>query len=281
MSGNKKSALLNASLSDLVQRFQKEDVVEEMEKRYQSAPTRLISTESIDDNRFIAEAPIRADVVASFAEQLRSRGIYNPLVLKRKGDRYELVLGRKRLFGAKAAGIVSLPAVITDIGEEEELLVLLADNRDQRESSILEMALLCHELQTRFGYKVTTLAGLTHQSRSQIANTLRLLGLPTSLRSDLNQGKLSYGHARALAGLDEATALMVAKAIYEGHLSVRATERYVQDLRDGVNVSSALKEGVRAYEGTVVEGRKEIRIRFDSEEAKQRFIADLFENKAA
>ena len=276
MSGKPKSTLLNSSLSALVQRFQKQDVVEEMEKRYQSAPTRLIPTSAIDDNSFIAEATIPSDVVNAFAEQLRSRGIYNPLVLKRKGERYELVLGRKRLYGARAAGIVSLPAVITDIGEEEELLVLLADNRDQRESSILEMALLCRELQTRFGYKVNTLADLTHQSRSQIANTLRLLGLPSSLRKDLNLGKLSYGHARAIAGLDEETAKKVAQAIYEQHLSVRATERYVQSIRHQLDSSSALVDRLHSYQAQAIEGKKEIRIRFDSEAEKKRFIEDYF-----
>ena len=268
----KKKSLLNSSLSELVERFKKEDVVAEMEKRYQSAPTRLIPTQSIDDNSFIAEVIMREEVVEAFAEQLKSRGIYNPLVLKRKGERYELVLGRKRFYGAKRAGIISLPAVIADIGEEEELLTLLADNRDQRESNILEMALVCHALQEDFGYSVLTLAGLSHQSRSQIANILRLLRLPQELRNQLNQGKLSYGHARAIACLDEEEAISLAKRVNDEKLSVRQTEEEVRRLRNGKGQNSELERALSKYGAKVSEKKKEIKINFASEEEKKAFI---------
>lgn len=268
----KKKSLLNSSLSELVERFKKEDVVAEMEKRYQSAPTRLIPTQSIDDNSFIAEVIMREEVVEAFAEQLKSRGIYNPLVLKRKGERYELVLGRKRFYGAKRAGIISLPAVIADIGEEEELLTLLADNRDQRESNILEMALVCHALQEDFGYNVLTLAGLSHQSRSQIANILRLLRLPQELRNQLNQGKLSYGHARAIACLDEEEAISLAKRVNDEKLSVRQTEEEVRRLRNGKGPNSELERALSKYGAKVSEKKKEIKINFASEEEKKAFI---------
>ena len=268
----KKKSLLNSSLSELVERFKKEDVVAEMEKRYQSAPTRLIPTQSIDDNSFIAEVIMREEVVEAFAEQLKSRGIYNPLVLKRKGERYELVLGRKRFYGAKRAGIISLPAVIADIGEEEELLTLLADNRDQRESNILEMALVCRALQENFGYNVLTLAGLSHQSRSQIANILRLLRLPQELRNQLNQGKLSYGHARAIACLDEEEAISLAKRVNDEKLSVRQTEEEVRRLRNGKGQNSELERALSKYGAKVSEKKKEIKINFASEEEKKAFI---------
>ena len=274
MNDKKKKPLLNTSLSALVERFQKEDVVAEMEKRYQSAPTRLISTASIDDNPFISEVYLPPEVVDDFAEQLKTRGIYNPLVLKRNGDRYTVVLGRKRLYGARSAGIVSLPAVITDIGEEEELLTLLADNRDQRESNILEMALVCFALQERFGYQVNTLAKLSHQSRSQIANTLRLLRLPKQLREQLNHGKLSYGHARAIACLNEKEATSIAKRIYEENLSVRETEDAVRALRSP-SFTQEVDERLAQYHGKARLTKKEIRLRFESEQDRDRFIQDI------
>ena len=275
MSDKKKKGLLNSSLSALVERFQKEDVVAEMEKRYQSAPTRLIPTSSIDDNSFIAEVPIPEAVVDAFAEQLKTRGIYNPLVLKRIGDRYGLILGRKRLFGARKAGIISLPAVITEIGEEEELLTLLADNRDQRQSNILEMAIVCHALQRDFGYKVNTLASLSHQSRSQIANTLRLLRLPPNLRAKLNEGVLSYGHARAIACLDEKQAEEIAERIVAENLSVRQTEEAVRTLRNKNEKGEELNSQLRSYHGQATITRKEVRFHFENEEDKERFLADI------
>ena len=272
---NKKDRLLKSSLSELVERFKQADVVTEMERRYQSAPAKLISTDAIDDNAFISQVEITKKTIDAFAQTLSSRGFYSPLVVKAKGDRYEIILGRKRLFGAKAAGIVSLPAVIASLTEEEELLVLLADNRDQRESHILEMAYVCAELEKKYGYTSATLASLSHQSRSQVANTLRLLGLPKQLRRDLNEGKLSYGHARAILTLNEADQLALANQVYAENLSVRATEDKAKAIREAKNQDDPVakwcqKEGIQCRES-----KKGLSFVFESEADKEKFLSKI------
>ncbi|MDD6802379.1 MAG: ParB/RepB/Spo0J family partition protein [Mollicutes bacterium] len=231
-----KPKLLSDSLSSLIEKFSQSDVIAEMEKEYQSAPAKLISTLLIDDTSFIQEVPLPDKTIRYFAEGLKSKGFYNPLVVRKKGEgRYEVILGRKRFFGAKAAGILSLPCAVVDCGDEETLLMLLADARDQRETNILEMALLCHALSEKFGYRQQTLANLSHQSRCQITNTMRLLKLPASVRYDVALGKLSYGQARALVSLPTPLIDEAAKAIQKNHWSVRKAEEYCKKLQGKEN----------------------------------------------
>ena len=151
------------SLNDLIEKFSQEDVIAVMEKEYQSAPAKLIPSSLIDDTPFIKEVVVPESTIDTFAAGLQEKGFYNPLVVRPKGDRYELILGRKRFLGAKKAGILSLPCAIVEVGDEEELLMLLADTRDQRDTNVVEMALICEALQRDFGYTQQTLAELSHQ----------------------------------------------------------------------------------------------------------------------
>lgn len=268
--------ILSASLSELIEKFSREDVIAVMEKEYQSAPAKLIPISLIDDTKFISDVLFPEDTIESFAKGLKEKGFYNPLVVRKKGkERYEVVLGRKRFFGAQKAGILSLPCVIANVGDEEELLMLLADTRDNRDSNVVEMALVCQALAKRFGYSQKTLAELSHQSRSQITNTLRILRLPKSVRDDICLGKLSYGHARAVASLDGERLRVALRKIFDEKMSVRDTERYVKSLgqSDPFQNEEIIKEATHASE--VIEKKKSLTLVFDSEEAKQEFLSSL------
>ena len=232
MKGNEEGKIISSSLNELVERFSRQNIVAEIEKRYQSAPSRLIPVSQIDDIPLISEVVIPDEVISYYAQTLREKGFYSSLVVRPKGnERYEIILGRKRFLGAKKAGMVSLPCTFAEVGEEEMLLMLLADTRDQREGNVMEMALVCDRLQKGFGYSQLTLAELSHQSRCQISNILRLLTLPKPIQKDICLKKLSYGQARALVGLKEEDALAFAKHIKEEKISVRKCEAEIRTLR--------------------------------------------------
>ena len=270
--------ILSASLSELIEKFSREDVIAVMEKEYQSAPAKLIPISLIDDTKYVSDVLFPEDTIELFAKGLKEKGFYNPLVVRKKGkERYEVVLGRKRFFGAQKAGILSLPCVIANVSDEEELLMLLADTRDNRDSNVVEMALVCQALSKRFGYSQKTLAELSHQSRSQITNTLRILRLPKSVRDDICLGKLSYGHARAVASLDGERLRAALRKIFDEKMSVRDTERYVKSLgqSDPFHNEEIIKEATRASE--VIEKKKSLTLVFDTEEAKREFLNSLIE----
>ncbi len=224
----KSKTLLSSNLSELVERFSQANIIAEIEKRYQSAPAKLLPISSIDDTSFIQKVVLPEKTIEDFARRLKEKGFYNPLVVRTKEDgRYEIILGRKRLFGAKKAGMLSLPCAFAEVEDEEMLLMLLADTRDQREANVIELALVCRELQTRFHYTQETLAELSHQSRCQISNILRILRLPDELQRDICLGNLSYGHGRALASLPPEEALALGREVKEKALSVRQIEDLV------------------------------------------------------
>lgn len=266
MSRSKRAHIASGSLSELIERFSQHDVIAEMEKEYQSTPTRLIPTSLIDDTEILSSVEIKEKTVQYFAEGLKEKGLYNPLVVRVQGDRYEVVLGRKRFFGAKRAGLVSLPCVVLDIGDEEQLLMLLADARDQRDNNILEMALVCRELERKFNYPQKTLAVISHQSRSQITNILRVLKLPKQLQKELAKGNLSYGHAKSIAGLNSKEMLEVGNYVLEHHLSVHQLEEYLRK-KNHPTTNPHLKK--------IVIGSDSITIRFADKVEKEAILKAL------
>lgn len=217
-----------ASLSELVSRFSKFDVIAEMEKEYQSFASKNLPLSFIDDNSYIKRVHFPKARLDSLGASIREKGVFSPLLVREKGSHYELILGRKRYFGAKAADLKTIPVIVSNLGDEEMLLVLLADTRDQRESNILEMAYIYNALSNKFQYSQQTLAKLSHESRSQVTNTMRLLSLPDPIIKEVSLGELSFGHARALLSLSEEEIISFAKKIHEEGLSVRETEELVR-----------------------------------------------------
>ena len=257
-----KKGILSSNLSDLVEKFSQQNIVAEIEKRYQNAPARLLPIGLIDDTHFVSDVILPEDTIEYFATRLKEKGFYNPLVVRpNEGGRYEIILGRKRFYGAQRAGLESLPCAFAKVGDEEMLLMLLADARDQREANVIELAVVCRHLQQDFGYTQETLAELTHQSRCQISNILRVLSLPEELLRDICLKKLSYGHGRALASLPSEDAIALAKRIEEEKISVRECEKIVRKMR-----GEAKRPPFEIYEDGLT-----LTLRFPSEEELAKF----------
>ena len=147
MKGAKKK-IIQEDLSSLIRKFSQNDVIAEMEKEYANRPTSTISASQIDDSPFLKRAKIPERTVARFAKAIQERGIFAPLIVRPKLSHYELVLGRKRFHGGKRANIQEFPCVVREISDEEVLLMLLADVRDQRDANVVEMALIFEKLAT-------------------------------------------------------------------------------------------------------------------------------------
>lgn len=271
----KDKKIIKSSLTDLVKKFSKNDVIAEMEKEYLSVAAKRIPLSLIDDNAFVKKVLFPSETISRFAEGIGEKGLYNPLLVRPKGAHYELILGRKRYFGAKKAGLRDVPCVIREAGDEETLLTLLADTRDQREGNVVEMALLYSALSTRFKYSQATLANLSHQSRSQVTNIMRLLKLPEGVLSEISQGTLSYGHARAIASLSQDEIEDIVFKIHENELSVRETEELAKEYSSSLasplpSLTADLKKVSKAK--NVINKRKSLVFEFDSEEEKDAFI---------
>lgn len=166
------------------------------------------------------------------AASLRQSGVLQPVVVRRLGDGYQLVVGERRWRAAKLAGITRIPAVIREASDAESLELALVENLLREDLNPMEEAEAYQRLLAEFGWTQEELAQRVARDRSSVANCLRLLKLPELIQADLRAGRLTMGHARALVSLDSpAEQLRLREQILAHSWSVRATEEGVQAKR--------------------------------------------------
>lgn len=164
----------------------------------------------------------------SLAESIRSHGIVQPLIVRRRGDYYELIAGERRWRAAKLAGLSKVPVVVKDIPDDNLLEIALIENIQREDLNPIEEAQAYKKLIETVGLTQEALASRVGRDRSYITNYLRLLRLPEDVQQFVIDGRLSTGHARtllALSDVDEQQRL--ARKIIDKGLSVRATELLV------------------------------------------------------
>ncbi|HKN84701.1 MAG TPA: ParB/RepB/Spo0J family partition protein [Pyrinomonadaceae bacterium] len=164
----------------------------------------------------------------NLADSIRAHGIVQPLLVRRRGDGYELVAGERRWRAAKLAGLSRVPVVIKDVPDESLLEIALIENIQREDLNPIEEAQAYKKLIENVGLTQEALASRVGRDRSYITNYLRLLRLPDDLQQLVKEGRLSTGHARTLLALSHLDLQRrVARQIIEGGLSVRATEHLV------------------------------------------------------
>ena len=175
----------------------------------------------------------------SLAESIRSKGVISPLIVMPKQDGVHVIIaGERRWRAAQRAGLHDVPAIVREVTEDGGAEIALIENIQRVDLNPMEEADAYARLRDLFGRKPQEIAEAVGKSRSHVANMLRLVGLPSSVRALVVEGKLSMGHARALLGADDAEGL--AERIVAQDLSVRETER----LAGGRKPTDALKPNV-------------------------------------
>lgn len=168
------------------------------------------------------------------AASVRAQGILSPVIVRQILGGYELVAGERRLRAAERAGLERIPAVVREMSNAEMLEVALIENVQREDLNPIEEAEVYRRLIEEFGLTQEGMASRVGKDRASIANALRLLKLPDSIREDLIEGVMSAGHARALLGLEGGDLQGKAReAVIRRGLSVRATELLVKRLKSG------------------------------------------------
>lgn len=163
---------------------------------------------------------------------LRQSGVLQPVVVRRFGEGYQLIVGERRWRAAKLAGITRIPAVIREVSDAQSLELALVENLLREDLNPMEEAEAYQRLLAEFGWTQEELAQRVARDRSSVANCLRLLRLPELIQTDLRAGRLTMGHARALLSLDSpAEQLRLREQILAHSWSVRTTEEGVQAKR--------------------------------------------------
>lgn len=159
---------------------------------------------------------------------IREIGLLQPVVVRRKGDAFELIAGERRLRASTIAGLTEIPAIIRDTDDDAMLRDALLENLHRANLNALEEAAAYQQLLSDFGCTQEELAQRIGRSRPQVSNTLRLLKLPPDVQRRVAAGVLSAGHARALLSLDDPAAMeaLATRIVAEG-LSVRSVEELI------------------------------------------------------
>jgi ParB family chromosome partitioning protein len=163
------------------------------------------------------------EALEELAASIKQRGLIQPIVVRPHGHRYQIVAGERRWRAAQRARLHEIPVIVRDFDDAETLEVALLENIQRRDLNAIEEAEGYRRLIADYGHTQEALGKLVHKSRSHIANLLRLLDLPESVRQLVETGQLSMGHARALIGAGDPEAL--ARDIVERGLSVREAEK--------------------------------------------------------
>ena len=213
-----------------------------------------VATLSVIDIRPNPDQPRRHfadEKLDELAASIAKHGVIQPIIVRPFQGGYQIVAGERRWRAAQRAQLHDIPAIIRSFDDSETLEIALLENIQRQDLNPIEEAEAYKKLTELFGHSAAELAELVHKSRSHVANMMRLLDLPPTLRDLVTEEKLSMGHARALLGSDNAVQL--AMLVIKNGLSVRATEALVQQerapkVRRKVSAGQSENADIRAVE---------------------------------
>ncbi len=201
---------------------------------------RSIAVSNIRPNPDQPRQTFNTDALDELADSMRQRGVIQPIVVRPHGKNFQIVAGERRWRAAQRARLHQIPAVVRNLNDEETLEIAIVENVQRKDLNAIEEAEAYARLNVDFGHSQSRLAEIVGKSRSHIANLMRLLELPDSVKALVVDEKLSMGHARALINAPNAEEL--ASQIAKQGLSVRDVERLVRKSLAGDKPLSAKKQ---------------------------------------
>lgn len=222
-----------------------------------------ISQANLDDikvNQYQPRRDFDQQALVELAQSIKSNGIIQPLVVRKtpQGE-YQLIAGERRLRAAKMAGLKEVPIIVRRSTDREALELALIENIQRQNLNCVDEALAYFQLMQDFALTQEEVSQRVGKDRATVANYLRLLRLPEAVIDDLKRGILTFGHGKALLGLDDAEQrLRVRAEIVERHLSVRETEAWVETIKRGQ------KEPLESGNSSANKGKSQLQARFSS-----------------
>jgi ParB family chromosome partitioning protein len=195
-----------------------------------------IRLSQIEPNRAQPRKFFDEEKLTSLAESIKSSGLLQPIIVKSIADgRYKIVAGERRYRACKSLGMAEIPAIIRDFDDVKAAEAALIENIVREDLNPIEEAAGLRELTEVFGLTQEQAAKAVGKPRSGVANSLRLLGLPGEVQGLLIDGRLSAGHGKVLAGMEDSeTALVLALQAADGNMTVRELEQAVKDISEKV-----------------------------------------------
>ena len=252
-----------------------------------------IPLKNIEVNPFQPRTSFDEEALNELVMSVKEHGIIQPITVRRTADNnYQLITGERRIRAAQKAGLKRIPAYVREAGDENMLELALVENIQREDLDAIEVAISYQRLIEEFSLTQEGLGGRVGKKRATIANYLRLLNLPAEVQTAIKEKKISMGHARALAGIeDKDYQLEVFSKILSQDLSVRSVESLVKKAKVNEEIKPELEQARSDYEdlrehlshyfGATIEfnrsnkGVGRIVIPFKSDEDLQRIVSIL------
>jgi ParB family chromosome partitioning protein len=194
-------------------------------ERVQLMPLAQIIASPLQPRTHFAE-----ETINELVESIRQHGIIQPLIVRRRGDRFELIAGERRWRAAQRLGLSDAPIIVREASDQDVLELALIENLQREDLNAIEEARAFARLAKEFGLRQEDIAQKVGKSRAAVANSMRLLDLAADVQSWLTQDRISVGHAKVLLSLkshDEQS--LIAEQIIRRNLTVRGAEKLVTD----------------------------------------------------
>jgi ParB family transcriptional regulator, chromosome partitioning protein len=202
---------------------------------------REIAIELIDRNPYQTRTRFDEIALAELAESIKSSGVIQPVMVRPQSNgRFQLIAGERRWMASQKAGKKTIPAIAKTVSNEQAMEITIIENLQREDLNAMEQARAYERLGREFGLTQEQMAQRTGKDRSSVSNFLRLLKLPTEVQQMVESDKLTFGHAKALMGLDSPEAMVkLAQRATQLSMSVRQVEGAVANLMNPVQKEEA------------------------------------------
>ncbi len=277
---------LGAILEEVGQAYDLEMVdSEHMEIGKKNLLVEELDVNTISANPYQPRKYFDEQALVELGESIKDHGLLQPIVVLEKEDGYLLVAGERRLRAHKIANIDKIKAIIADVDIDNAKLreLALIENIQRENLNSIELANSYAELIEVHNITHEELSSVVHKSRSQITNTMRLLALSSYVQKKLVKGMISQGHAKILVGLDPERQKVIVDTIIGQKLSVRETEKLVQQDKQGTQPTKTVKDQIawiQSYESDLKKNlpfkhkikSNKLEISFEDETQVQKFM---------
>ena len=190
-----------------------------------------ININQVEPDREQPRKTFNEDELNELADSIKAHGIFQPLLVQKKDDYYEIVAGERRWRAAKIAGLKEVPCMVREFSEQEKVTIQLIENIQREDLNPIDEALAYKRLIDEFNMKQDEVAESVGKNRTPITNSMRLLNLADEVQEMLVDEKLTPGHARALLSVsDKNEQIRLANQVFDEKMSVRDTEKLVKSL---------------------------------------------------
>ena len=215
--------------------------------------TNNISLADIVPNKYQPRKNFEEENLEDLTNSIKERGVIQPIIVRKlnaNNSKFEIIAGERRWLAARRAGLHEIPVVVTEADDLKSLEFAIVENVQRHDLNPLEEAQGYKRLIDEFSYDQEKVSKFIGKSRSYITNTLRLLNLPSEVLKQVEEKKISAGHAKILVGLDNAE--FIANKIIEKKLSVRQAENFVKIFKKKTNsIKTAKDPNIKSLEQSV------------------------------